>query len=327
LLSVTVGLAAGFVWVWRTRARGPQAGDPQTLLTDLDEQAAQQLDLLRDLDNQQARLLPEEYAAQKSVLEMRTAAVLRQRQTLEDSTKEETAERVRVKPGDSGDGEAAAAAQVSSPTPPAAAVSPWWGAAAAAALGALWLVLGSPAPERPEPRQQPAPQATATGQSSPKPLTEVADPETQSLLAHLRDNPNDVPALVRATHLLLRGSQVADAKALSDRALALQPDNAEAQVHAAVLTGVMGEMPKAVEALMAVLEKHPNVAEGWLFVGMFSTHTGNRALMQRGLEEYAARAPDSPEKQRVQAMLRHAMPQATTVADRSGAAQPQATEP
>ncbi len=96
--------------------------------------------------------------------------------------------------------------------------------------GGIQMPAGHPSPGQVAPKR---PMAPALGSGGTK--------RTDELKALLAKEPNNVEALVELGHLHLRVQDLQAAKAVTDQALALSPNNLEALTHAAVIKGGTGD--------------------------------------------------------------------------------------
>jgi cytochrome c-type biogenesis protein CcmH/NrfG len=139
-------------------------------------------------------------------------------------------------------------------------------------------------------------QASAQDTGSP-------DPELQQLQDRITQNPNDLEALQRLSHRLLKAMMLEEAKVLNQRALKVAPEDPESLVHAAVIQSGTGDAPGGMKALEEVLVKHPAFAEGWFFKGMLHMQAGDSVQMRRSFEKFVEHAPEGAQKERIKGML------------------------
>jgi len=114
---------------------------------------------------------------------------------------------------------------------------------------------------------------------------------------------SDLAALLRQAHELLRSQRIAEADALTRQALALDPNNTEARVHAAVIKSAGGDLVNALAMLDGVLQDDPKQAEAWFFRGMMGMRSGNTELAHASWRKFVDVAPDGPQKERIRGFL------------------------
>lgn len=269
----------------RQRASGDNIGDLEERLSHLVAQ-------LRDLDEQLHRLSPDAYVAQKSEMEGRATETLRALEVARcggaASKRAQEVEAVAVSP--------VVAFLASRPQLRGAL----WGGGVVA-LGVLLYGLVT---------EQQRPQAAMGGvQAAPAGGAQAADEEEfRVLYERLQGKPDDLTALVRLSHLLLKSQMLDEAKVVNDRVLQLDPTNVEGRVHGAVLLAGTGDRAGAQKGLDDVLKKDPTFAEAWFFRGMFGMQAGKQELMRQSFEQFVLYAPDGPQKERIRAMLQRQMP-------------------
>ena len=125
----------------------------------------------------------------------------------------------------------------------------------------------------------------------------------RALAGRVREDPNDVEALVILARKLLRSQAFEEAQVLNQRALTVAPDNLDAQVNAAVLTSARGATAEALKELDGILEKNPQHAPAWFFRGMMGMQSGNQELAMQSWQKFVDVAPEGPQKQRIQGFL------------------------
>jgi tetratricopeptide (TPR) repeat protein len=303
IVAAAVGLAAG---VWATVTIGKEeeaAPDPDTALEDLDERKDNAVLLLRQLEEQRDKMPRTQYEAERDRIERQAAEALRARQNLLD-TKTSSA---------TGAQSAADASQPAAVQPTATvgflANRPQlrgmlWGAAIVGGAGLLYaLVVSEGAPEaatgmQPSNPSNPGAAGPASTATAPR-----RSPEIESVLARLRQNPNDMAALVEGGRVLLRRMEISHARPFIDRALQLDPEHAESLVHYAVLLAAEGNRSEGVARLDALLSEHPDIADGWFYRGMFGMQDGDPQRMKESFARYLKLAPDGPMAAQVKGLL------------------------
>ena len=117
-----------------------------------------------------------------------------------------------------------------------------------------------------------------------------ADPFLQKLLAAAEPVDASVAALDAAAHALVVRERFEEAEPLVLRALSAAPTDAEASIHQAVLTGVLGNEAAA----RAALERLAHGPAGWeasMFAAGFALRDGDDAAALRALRRFRAEAP------------------------------------
>ena len=260
-------------------AKAPATSDT---VADLEERLAHLVAQLRDLDEQRGRLSPEAYSGQKAEFEGRAAATLR-------SLDEVRKGKVRGKARASEAVEVTPAVQFLASRPQLRGAL--WGGGVVA-LGALLFTLVTQE-QRPQ-----APMGGATGAA-----TNPDQAEMKALYETLVQKPDDVAALTRMAHLLLKAQMHNEARVVNDRALQLDPQSVEARTHAAVLEAGGGNAVAGQAGLDAVLKQDPTFAEAWFFKGMLGMQAGNNEVMRQSFQQFVRYAPPGPQRDRIRAML------------------------
>jgi hypothetical protein len=139
--------------------------------------------------------------------------------------------------------------------------------------------------------------AEAEGSGEPRPPLALqaeppseADPLLQKLLAAAEPVDASVAALDAAAHALVVRERFEEAEPLVLRALSAAPADAEASIHQAVLTGVLGNEAAA----RAALERLAHGPAGWeasMFAAGFALRDGDDAAALRALRRFRAQAP------------------------------------
>lgn len=302
-VALTTGLGMGGVGAWLTTRRRETAFGNDENVADLEERLAHLIAQLRDLDEQATRLTPAAYAAQKSEFEARAAGVLRERERV--TTRKKAGPPVAARP--------------------ASDVSPTIGffAARPQLRGALWgggsvglaFLLYTLVVHEQQPRDAGAPMGMPGASAAPMAgMAPSGGPsgaagegagagEITALTERLTEKPDDLSALLRLSHLLLRAQMLDEARVVNDRALRLEPQNPEGRVHAAVLRAGGGDSAGAIEDLNAVLTTSPKLAEAWFFRGMLAMQSGDQKIMQESFTHFVEVAPEGPQRDRIRAML------------------------
>ena len=291
LLVMATGLALGFLLTLRMRRGTRPEG---SAFADAQERAGHYISQLKDLENQVSRLDDAAYAAQKARYEGLAAAALREAAALRQDAP--TAPEATSAPSAAG----------ATTTPRGLRISPQlagalWGGGIVAVVALLLMWVSGDATVRSQGMSATGSGAagTAAGDAEAQPL----DTETQALVRRLQQNPLDVAATAQLTQKMLGLMRFDDARALNARALQLDPENALALVHKAVLVAATGDAAAAAAELDRVMQDNPNLPEGWFFRGMLAMQQGQSQRLRESWEKYLAVAPDGPRKERIRSML------------------------
>jgi tetratricopeptide (TPR) repeat protein len=301
IVSAVVGLVAGLWTAIAVTRKETAAPDRDTALEDLEERKDNAVLLLRELEEQRDKLPTARYEAERAEIERQAVAALRARQELlvaspaaETGPAQEDASPEASRTADT---ERHGVVGYLASRPQLRGML--WGAAivgVAALLYALVVDEGTPTTAAGMPPGSSS-GAMAGGTQAPQ------SPELEAILGRLRQDPNDMDALVAGGHLLLQRMAVAQARPFIDRALQLDPEHLESLLHYAVLLAAEGNQAEGMSRLDGLLEKHPDLAEGWLFRGMFATQGGDGDLMRESFERYLKIAPDGQMAEQVKSLL------------------------
>lgn len=280
--ALGLGAVAGLWSVFASRRDAETDGD-DAALHDAEERADHLITTLRDLEEQSARLDPAMYAAEKARFEQAAAQALRARDHL--------IKKAEGKP-------------VSKKATPGGATGFIWGALSAGFVALLFWLVNAEATPRTE-GAPPAPMQASTNNEAPPthPGGFSPDDEMVRMAERLQKDPKDIEALVLLGHRFLRAQMMDEADVATRRALELDPNHAEAQVHAAALHSAQGDQQAALATLDRVTEKNPQLAEAWFFRGMIGMQSGNTELAQSSWRKFVEIAPDGPQKDRIRGFL------------------------
>ena len=245
---------------------------------DDEEQLAHCIAQLRDLEEQRRRLTDGAYNEQKAQFEARAVALLRAREMAASA------------PPKNLDGRSAPLRYLAMRPQLRGAL---WGGGSVSVVAFLYILV--------QQQQQDVPSAPPLAAAS------ADQNEMQTLTTSLQNDPNNVPTLLRLSHLLLKDQMLSEAKVVNDKILQLAAHEPEALVHAAVLQASEGDINAALERLTD-LAKENNLAEAWFFRGMLAMQSGNQSVMRDSFEHFVAVAPEGPQRQRIKAMLDAAKP-------------------
>jgi len=259
---------------------GPKAEDPAA--ADLEIRAGQLIEELRELELNRHQLTPERLAEERGRLEREAAAALRARDERLKVAK--AAPPTGGRPGKPKKGEPAPAPAGFFGRHPELKGALWGaGAVAFIALAGLWLVEN----------QKPPRDAGGMGDEQQAAQPAEDDAEFQDALARARQDPQDVDLGASVVHELIQRQEYAEADALTERALGIDPFHLENRVHRAVLKAARGDAKAALADLQHLADTYPNANEAVLFTGALAMQLGDKQLALDALERFAARArPD-----------------------------------
>ncbi len=278
IIVLVTGAIIG-VLVAKLARRAGVATDRDMTLRDLEERVEHAVNQLRDLQLQEARIEPAFYAEQRAELEGRAATALRERDAVlagKDVIKSGPDRPKRAAP----DGEVSPAVAWFDARP--------WARTLAWVLGVGivgGILIASVAIEQ-KPREQTG--GPMTGGPAPDPN------DAQQLLAHARQ--------------MLASQRFEEAQAAIARVRRLAPDNQVAMVYEAVLMAAAGDVAGANSQLDRLTGENPRLPDAWLFRGMLAMQAGNMDRMRESFTQFVAVAPESPQRERIKAMLERAAP-------------------
>jgi len=293
-LGVAVGGAIlGLLIAWRFLKLEESASI--TPLVDLDERVEHLIALLKDLEQQQSRLEPDFYQSEKARLEGEAAEALAQRQSVAEEVSRKVTQSGETKQN-----------TTQSPSMGFLEKRPGlrgflWGGLAVGTAAGLFISVQNESGLRPE-------GGSMTGNSpvGEVPQTATAKPassEIEELIGQLRQNPNDLVAMVRLSRVLLARQMFGEAEVIVKRALAVDPNNLGALTSQAMITASRGDVDGAKSALTSVLRQDKRYADAWFFRGMLAMQAGQNDEMKAFMTEYVRYAEPSPRRERFVSML------------------------
>ena len=99
----------------------------------------------------------------------------------------------------------------------------------------------------------------------------------------------------QAAHLMYQANLLPKAKDYFDRALAADPENADAAYSLALLEAELGNSPRSLQLLRKTVTLEPNFGRAWYNLGLAEAAAGELAASAAALEEAVARLPESPD--------------------------------
>ena len=286
------GAVLGLLIAWRFLRLEESASI--TPLVDLDERVEHLIALLKDLEQQQNRLEPDFYQSEKSRLEGEAAEALAQRQSVAEEVR-----RNAVRGGETKRDTPQSPSMGFLERRPGLRGFLWGGLAVGTAAG-LFISVQNESGLRPE-------GGSMTGNSPvgevPQTAPKPASSEIEELIGQLRQNPNDLPAMVRLSRVLLARQMFGEAEVIVKRALAVDPKNLGALTSKAMITASRGDVDGAKSALTSVLQEDKRYADAWFFRGMLAMQAGQNDEMKAFMTEYVRYAEPSPRRERFVSML------------------------
>jgi cytochrome c-type biogenesis protein CcmH len=241
LAVVLAGAAAGAFLYSRSRTTREEAARIAVdgRIADLKHHEAAVIETLKTLELERTKLSEVDYQRERAALLASGASALRELE--ETATGKDTAP--------------------PSPLPRRGLAPEWKGAFLTLGIQAVIAVLIWMASGQAVDRQGGAPITGRQGEAA-------LDPEEARLLAIVEANPKDVDAWNQLTNLALSKPDAPTAMQYNERALALEPRNADAQVHRAVLRALIGMGDGALALLDEVLAEHPEHPRALMFKGL-----------------------------------------------------------
>jgi hypothetical protein len=249
VLALIFGGGIGLIMSSKIKATPGKQNELETTLADLEERANHYIALLRDLKEQEARLAPQNYATQKQGLEQLAAEALRHRDgKLKAAAQPQKTKASAGRPGESQkvvekkeiDGFFAKRPQLK---------GFMWGVGTLAVGVFLYTLVQEVA----RPREE---SGSVTGNSSmmkassqsSSPSLQAARRQAEAYLARLKDDPNDVDAMLGLGHLLIEAGATHEARAVLSQVKKIAPDHQGIDDLAKALGALSAENKPAVVA-------------------------------------------------------------------------------
>jgi tetratricopeptide (TPR) repeat protein len=299
IIALVAALLCGIGYLLLQRRKGgtPPSAEPQRdgVRDDLERRAQSLIDQLKELVADKHALSPEQFAAEKSRLELAAAAALRARDEYIQQRKPGTA---------SAPGAESSPAGGAGPVPTGFAarnpqlVGAMWGAGVVLFFGVLGYLLVSNQQARTEgmeasgkvpPRQAPM----AQQQQEPQDMPQQEDAELSEARERLRANPADLESASFIAHELIRNRELEEAQKVTDKALAVDPFNIESRVHRGVLHALRGDVQTAQKELLELADTYPGAQEALLFLGFINLQSNNHAKALEYFERFTVEVPRS----------------------------------
>ncbi|MEE2962115.1 MAG: tetratricopeptide repeat protein [Myxococcota bacterium] len=282
LTASCLGIILGTLGIWQLRKERSDSSLSEALHNS-EESFNHRIAMLRDLESQKQRLTKAYYHTAKTNLEQQAAKHLKKREEMQTKLAEASARNRQT---------------INQTTPGFLKRTPqlagfFWGVGLCSLIGGLVWSVGEQAAPRAPMMQSPT--------NSPPPSN--GGGEVQAQLEFLKQNPNDVDAMVKLTRTLLLQQMFSEAQALNQRALEINPEHVGAKIQAAVLLGAQGDTEGALNALVVIGEAHPDAHDTWFFQGMLKMQSGDKEGMKISFRKFVETAPKSPRRDRIQQML------------------------
>jgi hypothetical protein len=279
VMVLGAGIAVALAYVFGSKRLQTDQPAPETL-DDLDARYQSLLGELRQHVANKHLLPPDEFAKEKTRLELAAADVLRVRS---GKKHDETKKQARA--------EKQAAAQ-----PTFASKNPGlMGALVGGGVVAFFAILGwqltQASSERTDGMQ-------ATGMmppgGGPGPMQQPqADPKLEGLAARVQSNPGDVDAVADLAVYLIRRQAFDEARPLIDRATFLDPFHPRGRVGRAVVRALEGDLRGSITDLEGLASRYPEAYDARMFAGMLSMEDNDQRRALMNLELYVTLAPQS----------------------------------
>ena len=160
-------------------------------------------------------------------------------------------------------------------------------------------------------RPQPSAAATAPadmpatgGQPTPEQLKHMADKQAEPILAQLQNSPNDPKLLATAGNMYYDAQQYQAAIEYYDRALRVEPKNANVRTDMGTAYFYLGDSNRALQEFQTALKDDPKHAQTMFNMGMVQWQgKGDAPAAVATWEKLLKTVPDYPERAKVEEML------------------------
>jgi cytochrome c-type biogenesis protein CcmH/NrfG len=171
-----------------------------------------------------------------------------------------------------------------------------------------YLLRGSAASDKqPQPSVSAAPAAgmPAMGsQPTPEQLKHMADTQAEPVLGQLKNSPNDPKLLAQAGNVYYDAQQYSAAIQYYDRALRVEPKNANVRTDMGTAYFYLGDSDRALQEFQTALKDDPKHGQTMFNMGMVQWQgKGDVAAAITTWERLLKTVPDYPERARVEEML------------------------
>ncbi len=275
VLGAAVSVA--LFYLFRSKRLQLDAPKPESL-DDLDARYQSLLEQLRTHVANKHLLGAEEFAREKTKLELGAAEILRAR---DGKKHEEVKKQARIEK------QATAAPTLATKHP--ALMGALVGGAVVAFVALLGWQLTQATTEKPEAMpQQMGPAGNPPMQQRPQ-----SDARIDALAAKVQSNPDDVDAVSALGIQLIRRQAFDDAMPLIKRATFLDPFNPRGRVGRAVGRALDGDIKGSIDELESLGGKYPEAYDALYFAGMLAMEDNDQRRALRNLELYVELAPQA----------------------------------
>jgi hypothetical protein len=280
LMVLGAGIAVALAYLFGSKGLKTDDPTPETL-DDFDARYQSLLGQLREHVANKHLLPPEEFAKERTRLELAAAEVLRSRdgKKHEDTKKQARQEKLQTAPATF------------------AAKNPGlMGALVGGAVVAFFAILGWQLTQASTVREE-GMQATGMvppgGGGGPMQQQPKADPKLEAMANRVQSNPSDVDAVADLAIYLIRRQAFEEARPLVDRATFLDPFHPKGRVGRAVVRALEGDLRGSITDLEALASRYPEAYDARMFAGMLSMEDNDQRRALMNLELYVALAPPS----------------------------------
>jgi cytochrome c-type biogenesis protein CcmH/NrfG len=141
-------------------------------------------------------------------------------------------------------------------------------------------------------------------QPTPEQLKHMADQQAGSILAQLKNSPNDPKLLAEAGNVYYDAQQYPTAIEYYDRALRVEPKNANIRTDMGTAYFYLGDADRAIQEFQTALKDDPKHGQTLFNMGMVQWQgKGDAPAAVATWERLLKTVPDYPERARVEEML------------------------
>ena len=306
-LAVLVLGVLGGVALLSRQSSDAQAVEDDGRRRDLQRERAQALEALKHLELEKDKLSDAAYEEERRALLARGAAALKALESNEalGAGAQEVGDidalvaELRAALQAHGEANFEAALRVATGRSlPTAASTPgldpaWRGALSASVLWLLAAVLIFVASDDATPRPEMGGSMTGAGAAAPAPGPDL-DQQMAQLQARVQANPKDIEALNGLTQLALDAKQPSVAMEWNRQAFEVDPTNAEARIHKAVLAAMVGMNDRAISLLKELVADQPENPRAIAYLGLLYLDANQPAEAVQALERAVALQPNFP---------------------------------
>jgi tetratricopeptide (TPR) repeat protein len=291
ILMLSVGLVIGVIVAFIVARKGrvstadvpdnavEELSDLQLEIRDLEAKREDFIAQLREMEDTAAKRDPEQLAAERYELELETARVLRDLDSLTGRMDAPELKRVAAS------GAVPVADEASGP--PGGIKGFVWGVASAAAIGALVIFVANSASQRAE-----GGSLTGGPQMSGRPAAEASDPELQQAIAVVNSQPDDIQARVDLAYQYLIREQFMNVFEQTQLVLERDPNEPRALTYQSLVRLAMGQSDLATDMLKQAIEIDPDFLDARVYLALTYSQTGLFDEAMAEMAEAKTRHPD-----------------------------------